>query len=153
MFSMHPNKVAGQNGFNLAFFQSFWSVAPKDVCRACLQCLNEGAELLKKNHINIILLPKKKLVKTVTHLRPISLCNVIDKVVTKAVANRLKQMLPSIMSESQSVFIPGRSITDNVMITFVVIHCLNQKTRGKMRTAALKTNISKSYDRVKWRFL
>lgn len=51
------------------------------------------------------------------------------------------------------MFILGRSITDNVMIAFEVMHCLNKKTKVRMRIVALKTDMSKTYDRIEWRFL
>ena len=68
-------------------------------------------------------------------------------------ANRLKLVLGSIISESQSAFIPGRSITDNVMISAEVMHYLKRKRQGREGAAALKIDMSKAYDRIEWNFL
>ncbi|XP_074327890.1 uncharacterized protein LOC141665806 [Apium graveolens] len=72
---------------------------------------------------------------------------------TNVLANRLKRILPHIITENQAAFMPGRSINDNVMIAFEVIHHMKKSVRGSEGDAALKLDISKAYDRVKWMML
>ncbi|KAL0329038.1 UNVERIFIED_CONTAM: hypothetical protein Sradi_4890500 [Sesamum radiatum] len=88
-----------------------------------------------------------------SHLRPISLCNITYKIASKVHANCLKSILKYIVSESQSAFIPGRLITDNVLITYELNHYLAHKTWGSVGHAALKLDLSKAYDYVEWSFL
>lgn len=81
-------------------------------------------------------------------VRPITLCNVLYKILAKVLANRLKLILPFTISENQSAFVPRRSITDNVLIEFEMIHFMRGKKGNQAGEVALKLDISKAYDRV-----
>lgn len=95
-----------------------------------------------------MLIPKKQDPSTMADLRPISLCNVVYKVVSKVLANILKRVLNGVISDSQREFIPGRLITDNIMIFYEIMHYMKRKVVGKKGWMALKLDMSKAYDRV-----
>lgn len=88
-----------------------------------------------------------------TDLRPISLYNVIYKIISKVLANRLKLIIDLIISDTQSAFIPNRLITDNIMVAYEVMRFMKRKTKGNKGWMTLKLNMSEKYDLVKWSFL
>ena len=102
------------------------------------------------NETHIVLIPKINESKQVSNYRPISLCNVIYKLASKAIANRLRKFLPSIISDTQNAFVHGRLITDNVLVAFETMHHISQKKGGKVDEMAIKLDMSKAYDRVEW---
>lgn len=105
------------------------------------------------NATNIVLIPKVKQIEKLTEFRPISLCNVIFKIMGKAIANRLKKVMPMIISETQSAIVLDRLIMDNALVAFEIGHYLKRKRQGKHGLAALKIDMSKAYDRIEWGFL
>ena len=104
------------------------------------------------NNTAIVLIPKVDNPVKLTEYRPISLCNVIYKVVSKCLVNRLRPILEEIISPEQSAFVPGRMITDNVLVAFECIHYIQQEKDPEKSFCAYKLDLSKAYDRVDWEF-
>lgn len=100
------------------------------------------------NETLIILIPKKDSPKSVIYFRHISLCIVLYKIVFKILANRLKVVLLKIISCYQYAFMPERLITDNVLVSFEMMHNLKRPSKSKCGSCAIKIDISKVYNMV-----
>ena len=150
---MHPSKSPGPDGMSPFFFQKYENIVGDDVIEELLSVLSSGHFLHKINYIHIILIPKINEPQTVANYRPISLANVISKIVSKFLANQLKLIFPNVISNSQSGFVPNQLITDNTTIAFEVLHRMRNKRTGKKGQMAIKLDISKVYDPVEWSFL
>ena len=150
---MHPSKAPGPDGMSPFFFQKFWHIVGHDVTTAVLSVLHSGRYLRKMNYTHIVLIPKKNEPEYIMKFWPISLGNVVSRIISKVLANRLKPILPNVISDSQSAFVPGRIITDNTTVAFEMLHRMRNRTKGRKGHMAVKLDISKAYDRVEWEFL
>ena len=126
LHQMAPLTALGPDGMSPIFYKSFWHIVGKDVTNVVLHALNSGFVLDSLNSTFITLIPKIKDPKKVSDFRPISLCNVVYKLIGKVLVNRLKLILPYVVSDSQSAFLSRRLITDNVLVAFETLHYLNR---------------------------
>lgn len=131
IFRTDPDKAPGCDGYTLGFYQKCWSIVGKDVTELVNGFSREGKLPGRLNDTLLDLIPKKKPSRD-GDLRPISLCNVLYKIIGKVMANRLKTLLPMVISKNQSAFMKGRLNYDNVMISFEVFQYLKIKQQGKI---------------------
>ena len=158
---MAPLKAPSPDVIPPIFFQHYWSSIGDDVVKAVLSCVNSNhiSSGLNHtfssglNHTFIALIPKVKSPESISEFRPIALCNILYKLVSKVLANRLKRILPQIIFESQSAFQSDKAISDNILVAFETLHHMKTKKYGKLGHLALKLDMSKAYDRLEWIFL
>ena len=114
--SMKKGKAPGPDGFTVEFFLECWPIIHLDFCDAIQGFFRFNNMHASTNSTCIALIPKTATAKNMSDLRPISLLNIPYKCISKILANRLKLVLPDIIDRSQSAFIKGRSISDNILL-------------------------------------
>ncbi|KAL0380246.1 UNVERIFIED_CONTAM: hypothetical protein Sangu_0088900 [Sesamum angustifolium] len=107
--------------------------------------------LRQLNHTIIALVPKSEHSPSVADYRPISCCNVIYKVITKIIADRLSPALMQLVDSSQAAFVGGRNITDNIFLAQEMVRQYSRKRISPRCT--INVDLRKAFDSVSWTFL
>jgi hypothetical protein len=124
LFQIGPLKALRPDGFPARFFQRNWDTLKDNVIKGVKQFFSSSHMPDGVNDTVIVLITKNKDAKELKDYRPISLCNVIYKVVSKCLVNRLRPILKEIITPTQSAFIPRHMITDNAIIAFECLHVI-----------------------------
>ncbi|WZZ33856.1 hypothetical protein YC2023_017257 [Brassica napus] len=145
-------KAPGPDGFQPVFYQRCWETVGDSVVRFVLNFFETGTLPEGTNDALVVLIPKILKPESITQFRPISLCNVLFKVITKAMVGRLKGIMNKLIGPAQSSFIPGRLSADNIVIIQEAVHSMRRK-KGRKGWMILKLDLEKAYDRLRWDFL
>ena len=137
LFQMHPSKSPSPDGMPSFFFQKYWHIVGHDVNEAVISVLQSGHMLHKMNYTYIVLIPKKQDPKTMADCRPVNFGNAVSRILSKVLANRLKIVLPSVISDALSAFVPGRLITDNTTVAYELLHRMRNRRKGKKGQLAI----------------
>ncbi|XP_071920627.1 uncharacterized protein [Coffea arabica] len=151
VFALQADSAPGPDGFGAGFYQACWDIIKSDLLDA-VQAFFQGLRLPRSfTSTSILLLPKVTGASQWKDFRPISLCNVCSKIISKIVSDRLGRVLPALVDPWQTGFVPGRGITDNILLTQELVADLDRRLRHP--NLMLKLDMEKAYDRVEWSFL
>ncbi|KAJ9536741.1 hypothetical protein OSB04_un000126 [Centaurea solstitialis] len=151
MFHIGNDKAPGSDSFTSKFFKAAWDIVCSDVLLAIHNFFYRGHLPKELNHTLLCLLPKTPNASSVSEFRPIACCSVLYKCISKVIVYRMKPYLDGIISRSQSAFIPGRKIVDNILMAHELVAGYHLG-RGPPR-CAFKIDLRKAYDMVSWDFL
>jgi len=127
---MQNGKAPGLDGFNVDFFKSCWNIVKQDILQVVEDSKVKKTILRALNTSFITLIPKHDNAQTPEKYRPIDLCNVVYKIISKVVANRLKPLLSVMISGEQPGYVEGRQILHNIIQAQEVVQSLSRNKLG-----------------------
>eukprot|EP00253_Pinus_taeda_P015705 PITA_15705 len=148
--NMKRNKAPGPDGYTVEFFQAGWKFLAAEVLEVVEEARINQRIWPGINSTLLTLIPKTNQAEQADGFRPIALCNVIYKIVASIAAQRLKLILPSIISPEKTGFVEGRQILDGLVVAQEVLHTMKTK---KEKGMLIKLDLSKAYDRLSWKYL
>ncbi|KAJ4812894.1 RNA-directed DNA polymerase (reverse transcriptase)-related family protein [Rhynchospora pubera] len=152
VFSIHPDRAAGPDGINARFIQNQWHLLKELIIKQVKRFFHTKTMCQDMAKSNLVLVPKKEVPQKVADYRPISVCNVIYKIISKLLSRRLQPYIATLVSPMQSAFTPGRQIGDNVIIFREVMHSFSLPTYKKA-SFCLKADLSKAFDKLRWSYI
>lgn len=150
---MKADKCPGPDGVSVLFFQRFWATIKENNFSVVQAFFHSGFLLKDLNHTYITLISKCDHPQTFRDFRPISLNNVVQKVISKSMVNKLQPILQDLIAPNQNGFIKGRSMNDNNFLASELTTYIHKTKKVKKHWCALKLDISKAYDRLSWNFI
>jgi hypothetical protein len=143
-------KSPGPDGWSVEFYLHFFDILGQELLDVVEDARTRGVINPQLNNTLLVLIPKSNLPRSFIDFRPISLCNLCYKIISKIITNRLRPILSRTLSEEQLGFLKGRQILDAVGVTQECVHSIKSK---KQQAILLKLDLRQAFDCVNWNFL
>jgi hypothetical protein len=143
-------KSPGPDGIMFGFIKDFWDILMVDMMRFLVEFHRNGKLAKGINRTFIALIPKVDNPQWMNDYRPISLVGSMYKILAKVLANRLRLVIGSVISDSQSAFIKGRQILDGILVANEVV---DEARKRKKELLLFKVDFEKAYDSIDWYYL
>jgi len=149
---MKPFKAPGPDGFQCIFCKKYWYLVGEDIFQWVKIAFRTGYFDPALSDTLISLIPKIEPPNAYKNFRPIIICNIVYKIITKVWVHRLRPILDTIIGPYQSCFLSGRGISDNVVFLQEIIHYI-RRSKKKKGYVTFKLDLEKAFDNVNWDFL
>ncbi|KAJ3701003.1 hypothetical protein LUZ61_004708 [Rhynchospora tenuis] len=152
VFTLGPDKSPGPDGLTARFIQQNWKIVGPEICTQVRSIfLNEE---IPRDWLRcrVTLIPKSEEPLTPAEFRPISVGNILYRLVMKIIAIRLQPCLKTVIAQEQNAFVRGRCIADNIILVKEILHSFSL-TKFKQKAFMLKADVNKAFDKLNWQFL
>ena len=143
-------KVWAPDGISLGFIKDFWGLLKGDLIRFFNDFHKHGKLSKGINSTFIALIMKVESPQCLSDFRPISLVNCLYKILSKVLANRLRNVIGSVISSSQTAFVPGRQILDGLLIVNELVDVARKRKKDLL---LFKLDFEKAFESVDWNYL
>jgi len=148
--TMSNGKALGLDGFTIDFYKACWPLLKNEVHALVEESRIQKSILKALNSTFLTLIPKDEGADSPDKFRPISLCNVINKIISKVLANRTKTIFPLLVSQHQSSYVEGRKILDRIIISHELTHSIKAHRKPRMM---MQLDMSKEFDKISWEYM
>ncbi|KAI0505090.1 hypothetical protein KFK09_016047 [Dendrobium nobile] len=130
VFTGSSTSAPGPDGFNFHFFKTAWHILGPTVCRAIKSFFSKGFLPKGVKSTSLAIIPKHNNAASISEYRPIALCNVMYKIISKVMAARLKPFMSWIVKDTQDGFVKSRVSTDNILLASDILFMLDRGFKG-----------------------
>ena len=148
---MSNNKSPGNDGVTKEFYKTFWEDLKKPMCASITKAFHRGELSHSQKQATIKLIEKKdRDKKLIKNWRPISLLNIDTKLISKVLAGRLKNVLPSLITSHQTAYVNGRFISEGGRLISDVLEICDKL---QIKSFLMTVDIEKAFDSINHCFL
>lgn len=152
LMAIGPHKAAGPDGFDAKTIQDNWTEFGPSISKVVTDFFSTGVMPSQISRSNLVLIPKVEGAAKVGQFRPISVCNLIYKIISKILSIRMRPFIGRCVSNAQTAFVPGREISENIVLLREILHSFQQKGYNK-KDFCLKVDLAKAFDKMEWSYV